>query len=160
MERVYFDVAHLFAGSLVLVSFILLYQDRLTGLINVFTIHAVVLSLSVGWQAYAQHAPHLYITAGIAVVFKAVIIPFSLSNMMERMGIHREIEVVGGIGVTMLVGIALVALSLAVVLPATAAADPPGPRGYRLRPFGRAARAVDDGDAAQRRQSGDRLHVA
>jgi hydrogenase-4 component E len=124
MERLYFDVAHLFAGSLVLMSFVLLYQDRMTGLINVFTMHAVVLSLSVGWQAYAQNAPHLYITAGIAVLFKAVVIPFSLQNMIERMGIHREIEIVGGIGPTMLFGIALVALSLAVVLPATAAADP------------------------------------
>jgi hydrogenase-4 component E len=124
MERLYFDVAHLFAGSLVLMSFVLLYQDRMTGLINVFTMHAVVLSLSVGWQAYAQNAPHLYITAGIAVLFKAVVIPFSLQTMVERMGIHREIEVVGGIGPTMLFGIVLVALSLAVVLPATAAADP------------------------------------
>ena len=124
MERLYFDVAHLLAGSLVLASFVLLYQDRMSGLINVFTIHAIVLSLSVAWQAYAQHAPHLYLTAAIAAIFKALIIPFSLQNMIVRMRIHREIEVVGGIGVTMLVGIALVALSLAVVLPATAAADP------------------------------------
>jgi hypothetical protein len=28
MEPLYFDVAHLLAGSLVLVSFMLLYQDR------------------------------------------------------------------------------------------------------------------------------------
>ncbi|MGA9600960.1 MAG: hydrogenase-4 component E [Methylocystis sp.] len=124
MDRLYFDVAHLFAGGLVLMSFVLLYQDRLSGLINVFTIHAVVLSLSVGWQAYAQHASHLYVTAAIAVIFKALIIPLSLQNMIERMGIHREVEVVGSIGVTMLLGIALVALSLAVILPATAAADP------------------------------------
>jgi hydrogenase-4 component E len=124
MERLYFDVAHLFAGSLVLVSFVLLYQDRLSGLINIFTVHAVVLSFSVGWQAYVQHAPHLYVTAAIALVFKALIIPLSLQKMIERMRIHREIEVVGGIGATMLVGIALVALSLAVVLPATATADP------------------------------------
>jgi hydrogenase-4 component E len=124
MERLYFDVAHLFAGSLVLASFVMLYQDRLSGLINVFTVHAVVLSFSVGWQAYVQHAPHLYVTAAIALVFKALIIPLSLHNMIVRMRIHREIEIVGGIGPTMLVGIALVALSLVVVLPATAAADP------------------------------------
>jgi hydrogenase-4 component E len=124
MDRLYFDVAHLLAGGLVLMSFVLLYQDRLSGLINVFTIQAVVLSLSVGWQAYAQHAPHLYVTAAIAVIFKALIIPLSLRHMIERMGIHREVEVVGGIGATMLFGIVLVALSLAVVLPATAAADP------------------------------------
>ena len=41
-----------------------------------------------------------------------------------RLRIHRDIEIVGGVGVTMLIGIGLVALSLVVMLPATAAADP------------------------------------
>ena len=66
------DVAHLFAGGLVLVSVMLLYQDRMTGLINTFALHALVVSMSVAWQAYIQHAPHLYITAAIALVIKAV----------------------------------------------------------------------------------------
>jgi len=38
------------------------------------------------------------------------------------MGIHREVETVGGIGLTMIVGIGLVALSIMVMLPVTAAA--------------------------------------
>ena len=66
-----FDVAHLLAGGLVLVSFVLLYQDRMSALLNVFALHAVVLALSVAWQAYVQDAPHLFVTAGIALVFKA-----------------------------------------------------------------------------------------
>jgi hydrogenase-4 component E len=124
MGTLAFDVAHLFAGGLVLISFMLLYQDRMTGLINIFTLHAIVLSLSVAWQAYVQQAPHLFLTAAIAIVFKAVIIPLSLQRIMVRLRIHRDIEVVGGVGVTMLLGICLVALSLVVMLPATAAADP------------------------------------
>jgi hydrogenase-4 component E len=124
MGTLAFDVAHLFAGGLVLISFMLLYQDRMTGLINIFTLHAVVLSLSVAWQAYTQHSPHLFLTAAIAIVFKAVVIPLSLKRIMVRLRIHRDIEVVGGVGVTMLLGICLVALSLVVMLPATAAADP------------------------------------
>jgi hydrogenase-4 component E len=124
MGTLSFDIAHLFAGGLVLVSFMMLYQDRMSGLINIFTLHAVVLSLSVGWQAYAQHAPHLFLTAAIAIVFKAVIIPVSLQRIMVRLRIHRDIEIIGGVGVTMLVGIGLVALSMVVMLPATAAADP------------------------------------
>ena len=124
MGTLAFDVAHLFAGGLVLISFMLLYQDRMTGLINIFTLHAVVLSLSVAWQAYTQHSPHLFLTAAIAIVFKATIIPLSLQRIMVRLRIHRDIEVVGGVGVTMLLGICLVALSLVVMLPATAAADP------------------------------------
>ncbi|MBM3551838.1 MAG: hydrogenase-4 component E [Alphaproteobacteria bacterium] len=124
MEHLTIDIAHMLAGALVLTSFMLLYQDRLSGLINIFTLHAVILSLSVAWQAYYQDAPHLYITAGIAAIFKALIIPYSLRRIIERLRVHRTVEVVGGVGTTMLIGIFLVALSLVVMLPATAAADP------------------------------------
>jgi hydrogenase-4 component E len=71
-----FDVAHMLAGSLVLVSIAMLYQDRLYALINVLALHALVLAAAVGWQAYIQQAPHLYITAGIALGFKAIVIPW------------------------------------------------------------------------------------
>jgi hydrogenase-4 component E len=119
-----FDVAHMLAGGLVLVSFMMLYQDRLYSLLNVLALHAIVLALSVAWQAYIQHAPHLYITAAIALGFKAIVIPIALRRMVFRMGIHREVETVVGIGLTMLVGIALVALSMEVMLPVTTHSDP------------------------------------
>jgi hydrogenase-4 component E len=44
--------------------------------------------------------------------------------MIVHLGIHREIENVVGIGVTMLAGMALVALSMVVMLRVTAMADP------------------------------------
>jgi len=116
-----FDVAHLLAGGLVLVSFLLLYQDRLSALLNIFALQAFVLSLAVAWQAYVQYAPHLYVTAAIALLFKAIAIPVALHRMIVRLGIHREIETVAGIGLTMLAGVGLVALSLVVLLHATAA---------------------------------------
>ena len=56
MTGLSFDVSHLLAGALVLVSFMLLYQTRLYALLNVFALQAVVLSLSVAWQAYVQDA--------------------------------------------------------------------------------------------------------
>jgi hydrogenase-4 component E len=124
MPRLVFDVSHFLAGSLVLVSFMQLYQDRLYALLNTFALHAFVLALSVGWQAYIQDASHLYITAGIALVFKAIFIPVALHRIIIRLGIHREIETVGGIGLTMLAGIGLVALSMVVMLRVTATADP------------------------------------
>ena len=124
MNGLVFDVSHLLAGGLVLVSFLMLYQDRLSALINVFALHALVLTLSVAWQAYSQDAPHLYITAAIALVFKAVVIPLALHRMIHRLGIHREIEPAVGTGLTMLAGIGLVALSMAVMLQVTVQADP------------------------------------
>jgi len=122
MDQLALDVAHLFAGGLVLVSFMLLYQDRLSGIVNIFALHALVVSLSVAWQAYIQQAPHLYITAAIALVVKAFVIPVALHRIIVRLGIHRTIEPVVGIGLTMLAGIGLVALSIMVMLPITAEA--------------------------------------
>ncbi|MDG4897087.1 MULTISPECIES: hydrogenase-4 component E [unclassified Mesorhizobium] len=124
MNGLTFDIAHLLAGSLVLISFMMLYQDRLFALINVFALHAVVLALSVAWQAYIQDAHHLYITAAIALVFKAIVIPVGLHRIIQRLGIHRDIETAVGIGLTMLAGIGLVTLSMVLMLRVTPEADP------------------------------------
>jgi hydrogenase-4 component E len=124
MDRLAFDIAHLLAGGLVLVSFMMLYQDRLYALLNIFALHALVLAASVGWQAWIQGAPHLFVTAGIAFVFKGIVIPMALHRMIQRLGMHREIETVIGVGPTMLAGMGLVALSVAVMLQVTEGADP------------------------------------
>lgn len=124
MSGFFLDVAHMLAGSMVLVSFMLLYQDRMFALLNVFALHAIVLSASVAWQAYIQNAPHLYVPAVIALVLKGIIIPVALHRVVIRLGIHREIETVVGIGLTLLLGVGLVALSMVVMLKAAQTADP------------------------------------
>lgn len=124
MSRIDFDIAHLLAGLLVLISFLQLYQDRLYALLNVFALHALVLALSVAWQAFIQDAPHLYVTAALALCFKAIIIPVALHRIIVRLGIHREIEQVVGVGPAMLAGMGLVALAMVVMLRVTPEADP------------------------------------
>ena len=118
MHNIGFDVAHLLAGCMLALSFVLLYQDRITAVLNVFALQAVALSLSVAWQAYIQEAPHLLITAVIALAIKGFVIPAALHRIVRRLGIHREVEQVIGGGPTMLTGLGLVALSILVVLPA------------------------------------------
>jgi hydrogenase-4 component E len=117
------DLAHLLAGGLVLLSLMLLYQTRMSGLLRVFAFHALVLAMAVAWQAHIQSAPHLYVTAALAVVLKAVIIPVALFQIVKRLNIQREVETVGGIGPTMLAGMGLVALSIVLMLRVTAAAE-------------------------------------
>ena len=124
MHSITFDVAHMLAGSLVLVSFLQLYQDRLYALLNVYALHALILALSVAWQAYVQQAPHLFVTAAIALIFKAIIIPVALHRIIVRLGIHREIEKVVGVGPAMLLGMGLVALAMVVMLRVIMEADP------------------------------------
>ena len=124
MGKIEFDIAHLVAGGLGLVRLLLLYQDRMFALLRFFAGHAVVLSLAVAWQALIQDKPELYITAAIALAFKGVVIPLALYRIVVRLGIHRELEPVVGVGLTMLAGIGLIGLALVVILPLTSAADP------------------------------------
>ena len=124
MGKLEFDIAHLLSGGLVLVSLLLLYQDRMFSLLRFFAGHAIVLSLAVAWQAFIQAKPELYITALIALAFKGIVIPLALYRIVVRLGIHRELETVVGVGLTMLAGMGLIGLSMIVILPLTTAADP------------------------------------
>ena len=117
MGKLAFDVAHLLAGGMLVLSFVMIYQVRITAMLNVFALQAVVLSLSVAWQALIQDAPHLLLTAAIALAVKGVIVPMALHRIVRKLGIHREIETVIGTGPTMLIGLALVALAILLVLP-------------------------------------------
>jgi hydrogenase-4 component E len=117
MRSLLFDVAHLLAGSMLVLSFLLLYQDRILAVVNVFAMQAIVLALSVAWQAVVQDAPHLVVTAALALVVKGFVIPTALHRIVRQLAIHREIEQVIGAGPTMLTGLGLVALSILLVQP-------------------------------------------
>jgi hydrogenase-4 component E len=119
-----FDVGHLLAGLMLVLSFVLLYQDRILATLNVFAMQAIVLAGAVAWQAHAQDAPHLFVTAAVALSVKGFIIPTALHRIVRRLGIHREIEQVIGAGPVMLLGLAIVALSIMLVLPRVEGVDP------------------------------------
>ena len=63
MHGLDFDIAHLLAGSLVLVSFMMIYQDRIYSLLNTFALQAVLLALAVAWQAWIQGAHRAVLSA-------------------------------------------------------------------------------------------------
>jgi len=123
MHSLAFDIAHMFAGAMLVASFALLYQRRMSGIVDTYVVHSLILTVAAGWQAYIQDAPHLYVTAAIALVFKTLIIPIALRRIVRRLDIHRSVETVLGIGPTMLLGVGLVALSILLIFPVTESAD-------------------------------------
>lgn len=108
--------SHFMAGSMVLLSFLLLYQDRLPPLINICATQALILSAAIVWQAKTQMESGLLVTALIAFVFKAIVIPLLLHKLVRSLRIHRTVETVVGIGPTMLAGMGLVALSMILMI--------------------------------------------
>ena len=118
-----YDVSHLLAGMMLVLSFALLYQDRIFAVLNIFALQAVLLAAAVTWMAWTQDSPHLYITAALALGLKGIVIPVALHRMIVKLGIHRDVEQVVGVGKTLLLGLALTALSLMLVLKVTETAQ-------------------------------------
>jgi hydrogenase-4 component E len=75
------------------------------------------------WQAWIQSAPHLYVTAVIALVFKAMVIPIALHRIVVQLGLHHKVEQAVGTELTMLAGLGLTAVAILVTMPVTAGAD-------------------------------------
>jgi len=118
--QISYDVAHLIGATVLMAGLQLLYQRRLFAVINTFAFQALALAAAAGWQAHVQNAPHLYVTAAIALIFKAMFVPFALHWLIEKLGIQRTVETALPIGWTMMAGVGLVALSILLVLPVTA----------------------------------------
>ena len=117
-----YDVAHMLGGAMLLISFVLLYQRRIAAVVKALALQGVLLALAAVWQGYVQGAPQLYITGAIALVAKGILIPLFLRRLVATLAPERRAEAASGIGLSMLIGVLLVALSILVVLPATAGA--------------------------------------
>jgi hydrogenase-4 component E len=114
-----YDLAHLLGGAVLVLSFGLLYQRRLTAVINIYAMQSWVLAAAAAWQGWVQASPELYVTALIALGVKGLAIPLALHRIVRRLEIHRAVETALGIFPSMAVGVALVALAILVVLPTT-----------------------------------------
>jgi hydrogenase-4 component E len=111
-----YEISHLLAGAMLVTSFALLYQDRIIAVLNAFAAQSITLALAVAWSAWSGDRPDLFITAAIAFSLKGVVIPLALHRTVVRLGIHREVEKVVGVGVALVVALALTGLSQALVV--------------------------------------------
>jgi hydrogenase-4 component E len=68
---------NLLAAILLMLAFAMISQRRILSLIHLFTAQGVVLVAATLLVGYATHQPHLYVSAGITLVFKVILIPLS-----------------------------------------------------------------------------------
>lgn len=115
-----YDVAHLLGGAALVLSFALLYQRRIGAVINAYAAQAAVVGAAAAWQGWVQGEAGLFATALLALAVKGIAIPVALRRLVRRLAIHRGVETALGIFPSMISGVALVALSTLLVLPATA----------------------------------------
>ena len=114
-----YEISHLLAGAMLVTSFALLYQQRIGAVLNTFAAQSITLALAVAWAAWSQNRPDLFITALIALSLKGIVIPVALHRTVARLGIHREVEKVVGVGIALMVGLALTGLAQALLFKVT-----------------------------------------
>jgi hydrogenase-4 component E len=111
------QLIHLGAALLLLTSFAMLSQRRILSLVNLFALQGLVLSVSTAAVAYSSGQPHLYISAGLSLLLKVILLPWILHRLIRRLNVHFDSEPLLNIPTTMLVGILLVVFSFALSLP-------------------------------------------
>ena len=97
-----YEISHLLAGVMLVTSFALLYQQRIAAVLNAFAAQSIVLALAVAWAAWSQQpAGSVHHGADRLHLERHRHSRGALSRTVTRLGIHREVEKVVGVGVAL-----------------------------------------------------------
>jgi hydrogenase-4 component E len=111
------QLINLFAAVVLMLSFAMIAQRRIMALINLFMLQGAALVAASVLAGYAAHQPELYVSAGLTMALKVMLIPWLLHRMILRLNVRWDIETLINIPTTMLVGIALVIFSFSLAQP-------------------------------------------
>ncbi len=107
----------LLAGLIALTSFLMLGQSRLVRLVRVFALQGFLLALATAMAANVLNYPHLYISAGLNLLMKGILIPMLLHRLIRRLGLHRVMDTIEHPARVMMGGATLLIFSYYVSLP-------------------------------------------
>jgi hydrogenase-4 component E len=111
------QLINLFAAMILMLAFAMISQRRILSLINLFALQGAFLVAATVLVGYATHQPHLYISAGITLVLKVILIPMLLHRVIARLNVRWDVETLINIPTTMLIGIVLVIFSFNLAQP-------------------------------------------
>jgi len=105
------------ASLLLLTSFGLLAQRRMSTLLNWYALQGVLLAETTALVGYTAGRSELYISAILTLALKGVLLPWLLWKIIRKLKVHREVEPLVNMPATMLIALALVMFSFVVSLP-------------------------------------------
>jgi hydrogenase-4 component E len=111
------QLINLLAALLLLLAFAMLAQRRVLTLINLFAAQGLALACSTGIVAYATNQPHLYVSTGITLLLKVLLLPWILHRLIRQLDVKWDVEGLINIPMTMLIGIVLVVFSFNLAFP-------------------------------------------
>ena len=111
------QLINLLAAVLLLLAFAMLTRRRILSLINLFAAQGLVLALSTALVAALTGQMHLYGSALLTLLLKALALPWILHRLIRRLNVTWDVETLLNIPATMLAGIVLVILAFNLAAP-------------------------------------------
>ena len=111
------QLINLFAAVILLLAFAMLAQRRVMPLINLFGLQGLVLAGSTLVVAVTTHQAHLYWSAGLTLLLKAMLLPWILHRLVRKLYVKWDVESLVNVPATMLIGIVLVIVAFNVAQP-------------------------------------------
>ncbi|MEX2239677.1 MAG: formate hydrogenlyase [Burkholderiales bacterium] len=111
------QLVNLFAALLLLLAFAMLAQRRILSLIHLYTLQGVVLVAATAVMGYATRQPHLYVSAGMTLALKVLLIPWLLHRVINRLNVRWDMEMLINVPTTLIAGIVLVIFAFYLAAP-------------------------------------------
>jgi hydrogenase-4 component E len=111
------QLVNLFAALLLLLAFAMLAQRRILSLIHLYTLQGAVLAAAAAVMGYATRQPHLFVSAGVTLALKVLLIPWLLHRVINRLNVRWDIETLINIPTTLIFGIVLVIFAFYLTAP-------------------------------------------
>jgi hydrogenase-4 component E len=86
------DFVILCAAGMLVSLYLMVGQKALVVAIRLYGVQSLLLGAVAVAMGFAEHRPHLFVTAALTIVLKAALIPWFLLRVIDRVGIRREIE--------------------------------------------------------------------
>ncbi|RPI55582.1 MAG: hypothetical protein EHM55_07470 [Acidobacteria bacterium] len=101
------DIVILSAAGMLVSVFLMVGQKALFTTIRLYGAQSLLLGVVAVTIAVSEHRHDLFVTAALTIGLKAILIPWFLMRMIDRIGIHREIEPFLNVPASLLVSLAL-----------------------------------------------------
>ncbi len=111
------------AALLLLLSFAMLSQRRVVGLVNLLATQGALLTTATLIVAVRTGHTHLYLSALLTFALKVVFLPWLLHRLIRRLGVYWDTEPLLNPSITMLIGLLVVVFSFGLAQPITAFAS-------------------------------------
>ena len=101
------DLVILLAAGMLVTAYLMVGQRALFTAIRLYGLQSMMLGGVAVVMALSDHRPHLLASAALTIGLKGVLIPWFLMRVIDRIGIHREIEAILNVPSSLLICLGL-----------------------------------------------------